>query len=103
MLRDRLLSPYQHGTSLVHRLPAGAKLGLAVAGVVATVLLPRGSGWAYAALGTLALALAVAARLDLRRLGLSLALLEPFVLGIALLALLRPVKSWSNKELQVAS
>ena len=90
MLRDRLLSPYQHGTSLVHRLPAGAKLGLAVAGVVATVLLPRGSGWAYAALGTLALALAVAARLDLRRLGLSLALLEPFVLGIALLALLRP-------------
>ena len=90
MLRDQVLSRYQHRSSVVHRWPAGAKLALTCACVVAVVAVPRGSWPVYGALGGAALALALVARLDLRRLGLTLLLLEPFVLGIALLALLRP-------------
>ena len=45
MLRDRLLSPYQHGVSRVHGWPPGHKLAAALAGVLLVVLLPRGA-WA---------------------------------------------------------
>ena len=90
MLRDRLLRPYQHGTSAVHRLPAAAKLLVAVGCVLLVVLLPRDAWWAYAAIAAALLALAAASRADLQAMFLRLLLLEPFVLGIALLALLRP-------------
>jgi len=74
----------------VHRLPAGAKLAAAVACILLVVLLPRTAWPAY---GIVAAGLVVLARLaaaDLRQLLLRLLLLEPFVIGIALLALLRP-------------
>lgn len=90
MLRDRLLSPYQHGVSRVHGWSPGRKLGAALVGVVLVVLLPRGAWAAYAATAFGLLAVALAARLDLRQLGLRVLLVEPFVIGIALLALLRP-------------
>lgn len=90
MLRDRLLSPYQHGVSRVHGCSPGRKLGAALVGVVLVVLLPRGAWAAYAATAAGLLAVALAARLDLRQLGLRVLLVEPFVIGIALLALLRP-------------
>jgi cobalt/nickel transport system permease protein len=90
MLRDRLLSPYQHGVSRVHEWSAGRKLGTALIGVVLVVLLPRGAWSAYAAAAAGLIAVALAARLDLRQLGLRVLLVEPFVIGIALLALLRP-------------
>jgi cobalt/nickel transport system permease protein len=90
VLRDRLLSPYQPGTSVGHRLPAGAKLAAALAAVLLVVLLPHGA-WPALLLVALALAaVALLARLDLRRLLLRLLLLEPLVLGIAALALLQP-------------
>ena len=90
MLRDRFLSPYQHGSSAVHRLPAGAKLLAAVGAVLVIVLLPRDAWWAYAGIASGLVAIALAARADLRAMLVRLLLLEPFVLGIALLALLRP-------------
>ena len=90
MLRDRLLSPYQHGASAVHRLPAGAKLLAAVACILLVVLLPRDAWGAHAAVAAGLVGIALAARADLRGMLLRLLLLEPFVLGIALLALLRP-------------
>lgn len=90
MLRDRVLSPYQHGSSAVHRLPAGAKLAAAVACILLIVLLPRTAWWAYAAIGALLVVLAFITRANLRQMLVRLLLLEPFVLGIALLALLRP-------------
>lgn len=90
MLRDRLLSPYQHGASAIHRLPAGVKLAAAVGIVLLTVLLPRAAWPAHAAVAALLLAVALAARAALRPMLLRLLLLEPFVLGVALLALLRP-------------
>ena len=90
MLRDRVLSPYQHGSSAVHRLPAGAKLAAAVACILLIVLLPRTAWWAYAAIGALLVVLAFITRANLRQMLVRLLLLEPFVLGVALLALLRP-------------
>jgi cobalt/nickel transport system permease protein len=90
VLRDRILSPYQHGSSAVHRLPAGAKLAAAVACILLIVLLPRTAWRAYAAIGALLVVLAFITRASLRQMLLRLLLLEPFVLGIALLALLRP-------------
>lgn len=90
MLRDRVLSPYQHGSSAVHRLPAGAKLAAAIACILLVVLLPRTAWWAHAAIAAVLVGVALVARAKLRPMLVRLLLLEPFVLGIALLALLRP-------------
>ncbi len=90
MLRDRLLRPYQHGSSAVHRLPAAVKLLAAISCVLLVVLLPRTTWWAYAAIAIGLIAISLAARADLRGMLVRLLLLEPFVLGIALLALLKP-------------
>ncbi len=90
MLRDRLLSPYQHGSSPLHGWSPGVKLGAALAIVLLVVLLPNGAWAAYAVVAIALLAGALAARLDLRQLALRVLLVEPLVIGIALLALLRP-------------
>jgi len=90
VLRDRFLSPYLHGLSAVHRLPAGFKLATAVGCVLLVVLLPRGAWWAHAVVAAGLVVVAAASRANLRGMLLRLLLLEPFVLGIALLALLKP-------------
>jgi cobalt/nickel transport system permease protein len=90
VLRDRVLSPYEHRSSVIHRLPAAAKLAAAVVIVLLVVALPRNAWPAYGAVAAALLALALLARADLARLLVRLLLLEPFVLGIALLALLQP-------------
>lgn len=90
MLRDRFLSPYQHGSSAVHRLPAGAKLAAAIGCVLLVVMLPRSAWWAYATIALGLVGIALLARAELRQMLVRLLLLEPFVLGIAVLALLRP-------------
>ena len=80
---SRLQSP-------VHRLAAGSKLSGALLVLLTTILLPaRFEGW----LGGIAALLAVVAilsRIPLRFLGLRLLMLEPFVLGVALLSLFQP-------------
>jgi len=90
VLRDRLLSPYQHGASRVHGWSPGFKLGGALACVLLVVLLPHGAWAAYGSIAAGLLVIALAARLELRQLALRVLLVEPFVIGIALLALLRP-------------
>ncbi|HSW32663.1 MAG TPA: cobalt ECF transporter T component CbiQ [Steroidobacteraceae bacterium] len=89
-LRDRLLSPYQHGSSRVHRLPAAPKFAAALACVVLIVLLPRGAWLAHGVIAIGLATIALVAGSDLRQLAVRLLLLEPFVIGVALLALLRP-------------
>lgn len=74
----------------VRRLPAGPALAVAVLAVVGVVCLPREAWAAYAAvgagLGIATWALRVPPARALRR----LVLVEPFVLGVALLSLLQP-------------
>ena len=82
-----LFSPYQHRASAVHRMPAAAKLGLALATVLTTVALPRSAWPAFAALAVLILLVALESRVSLAALLRRLILVEPFVLGIALLSL----------------
>ena len=84
---DRLLSPYHHGASPVHRLPAMPKAALAVALVVTVVLLPRDAWTGYAACGAFLGLVAALSRLPARGLARRILLLEPFVLGVAALSL----------------
>ena len=90
MIRERLLSPYQHGASVLHRLPPGLKLGAALACSLFIVLLPRNAWGLHLAIAAGLAAIAIASRASLRQLLLRLLLVEPIVIGIALLALLRP-------------
>jgi cobalt/nickel transport system permease protein len=86
---------YAPTTSLLRRLPAGLKFALALAVVLAASLLPRHLA-PYLALpaGVVLLAIPLA-RLPLWPLARRILLLEPFVLGVALLAFFRPLPAGS--------
>jgi cobalt/nickel transport system permease protein len=71
------------------RVPAGARLALALATVVAVVALPRGAWLAYGAAATAVLAAALVARVRLRDVGRRLLVAAPFVGGVAGLAFLQ--------------
>jgi cobalt/nickel transport system permease protein len=86
----RLLTPYRAGDSPVHRLPAGPKLLLALAGILGVVLLPRFAWPAYAVAAGVIVAVAMLSRVPARYLLSRLLMLEPFALGVALLALFPP-------------
>lgn len=88
-MRDELLNPYRHRASLIHRLPASAKVLGASMAVLACVLLPRTAWPAYAGLGAGLLVVAAFSSVPAWHLGRRLLLAEPFAIGIALLALLQ--------------
>jgi cobalt/nickel transport system permease protein len=89
-MHDRLLTPYHHGESRVHRLPAGVKVACAAALVMTVVLLPRDAWTGYAACAAVLALVAALARLPARALARRILLLEPFVLGVAALSLAQP-------------
>jgi cobalt/nickel transport system permease protein len=81
------LRSYSHLDSPVHRAPASAKLLAVLALVLAIALVPVGrAGWVAVALLGLA-AVARAARIPLSAFVARVAIAEPFVLGVAVLAL----------------
>jgi cobalt/nickel transport system permease protein len=89
-MNNRFLDPYSHTDSPIRRLPASVKLGAAFAGVLLLVLVPV-TQLAYMAAYALALALvAAASRIPPAFLIRRTLLLEPFVLGVALLAWFQP-------------
>jgi cobalt/nickel transport system permease protein len=88
-MADRLLSPYHHRASPVHRGPAGVKVGGAMAVVLAVVLLPRAAWTVYLAGGAVLAGLAALSRVPPRALLRRVLLLEPFVIGVAALSLLQ--------------
>lgn len=86
-MRPDFLDRYSRLDSVVHRLPAGVKLVVAVALVVVLVL-TRQFQWAVFLAAAIFLAcVAILSRIPLRFIILRLLWLEPFVLAIALLAL----------------
>jgi cobalt/nickel transport system permease protein len=89
-MHHALLDPYQNRHSAIHRLPAGVKAGGALLSVLAIVLLPRTAWPAYAAAAALLLLLAGLSRIPAGALTRRMLLVEPFVLGIALLSLFQP-------------
>lgn len=88
-MRHRLLSPYQHRESPIHRLPATVKLIGTLVFVFAVVLLPLDAWPMYALGGASLLLIAASSRLPAPELARKLLWVEPFALGVALLSLLQ--------------
>jgi cobalt/nickel transport system permease protein len=86
-MRHDFLDRHSRSDSAVHRVPAGIKLATALLLIVAIVILPVSCGaWFAPAL----MAVAVLSRLPAGYVVTRLLLLEPFVLGVAVLAWLQP-------------
>ena len=86
----RLLHNHSRGDSSVHRLPAALKLGAALALVLVTVLLPRTQIVGLLAVAAVLILIAAASRLPAWFLLKRMLLLEPLVLGVAVLMLFQP-------------
>ncbi len=84
------LDRYSRLDSPLHRLGAGTKLGCALAMVIAVILLPPARPVLLLVPTALLLTVAAVSRIPGRFLVRRLILLEPFVLGVAILALFGP-------------
>ena len=89
-MRHDFLDRYARLDTPVHRLPAALKLTAAVSLVVTALLLPPSRPIFLAAMALFLLAVAWIGRIPRRFLVWRLFLLEPFVLGVAILALFGP-------------
>ncbi len=89
-MRHAFLDKWSRLDSPVHRLPAAAKLALALASVLALVSVPRSWVWFFAAFALGLVLVAGASRIPPGFLLRRLVLLEPFVLGVALLSFMQP-------------
>ncbi|MCX6991659.1 MAG: cobalt ECF transporter T component CbiQ [Kiritimatiellaeota bacterium] len=81
---------YSRLNSPVHRLPTGLKLITALAFLLATILLPAPWIGGFALIAFILLGLAAVSRIPPGFLASRLLMLEPFVLGIAILSLFQP-------------
>ncbi len=89
-MRHDFLDRYSRLDSPVHRLPAAVKLVGALALVAALLLVPPSAPIYLGVAAVLVLAVAVLSRVPASFLARRLLLLEPFVLGVAILALFQP-------------
>ena len=76
--------------SPVHRLPAPLKFAAALALVLTTILLPKSQPFGLGVVATVLILVAIVSRIPFLFLLKRLLLLEPFVLGVAVLALFQP-------------
>jgi cobalt/nickel transport system permease protein len=93
-MRHDFLDRHARLETPVHRLPAALKLAAALSLVITVLLLPPSRPAWLAAVAVFLLAVAVVGRIPWRFLAWRLVLLEPFVLGVAILALFGP-GGWS--------
>jgi cobalt/nickel transport system permease protein len=89
-MRHDFLDRYSRMDSPVHRLPASVKLAAALAMVAAVLLVPQSRPLLLGILAAVLLAVAAISRIPWPFLLRRVAMLEPFVLGVAILALLGP-------------
>lgn len=89
-MRTDLLEPHRRIDSPVHRAAAPLKLAVAIGLVLAVVLSPRTAVAPLLAVAGVVAVLAALSRVPWRFLLFRIALVEPFVLGTALLALFEP-------------
>jgi cobalt/nickel transport system permease protein len=89
-MRHDFLDRYSRLNSPIHRLPAAAKLALALALVAATLLLSPSRPMLLGGMAAFLLAVAGLSRIPWWFLLRRLVLLEAFVLGVAILALFQP-------------
>ena len=86
----RLLHNHSRGDSLIHRQPAALKMCAALALVLVTVLLPRTQIAALLAVAAVLILIAAASRMPAWFLMKRMLLLEPLVIGVAVLMLFQP-------------
>ena len=86
-MRHDFMDRYSRLDSPVHRLPASLKLGAALALVVAVLFLPRSRPALLGPVAIVLVAVAALSRVPWTFLARRVILLEPFVLGVAVLAL----------------
>ncbi len=100
-MRPDFLDRHSRSDSIVHRLPAGAKLALALALIFLVLLCPAERALLLVLPLAALLAIAALSRIPPGFLLRRMALLEPFVLGVALLAVFQP-GGWQHMLLLVA-
>lgn len=89
-MRHDFLDHYSRLDSPIHRLRADTKLAIALAIVLTTALLPGLFTLYFVTVAALLVIVAATSRVPARFLATRLLLLEPLVLGVAVLALLQP-------------
>ena len=89
-MKHNFLDRYSRLDSGIHRQPAGLKLALALAVALTVVSAPRTAWLFFGVISLVLLTLAGISRLPVMFLLRRLLLLEPVVLGIAILSLLQP-------------
>jgi cobalt/nickel transport system permease protein len=89
-MRHDFLDRYSRLDSPIHRLGAGSKLATALGLVVLAVLVPPSQPAALGALAAVLVVIAGLSRIPWSFLAWRVILLEPFVLGVAVLALFQP-------------
>jgi cobalt/nickel transport system permease protein len=90
LMQADYLDHYSRLDSPIHRLPASIKLAAAVALILAMVLLPMRLRLYLLLPAILLIAIALLSRIPMRFLVRRVLTLEPFVLGVAVLALFQP-------------
>jgi len=76
--------------SPIHRAPAGLKLAFALLGLLTVILAPVSPGVFFGVIALVLVAIAAASRVPPVFLAKRLLMLEPFVIGVAVLSLLQP-------------
>jgi len=89
-MRHDFLDRYSRLDSPVHRIPASVKFAAALLLVIALVVTPLSERWFFAVAAVFLVVAAIVSRVPLSFIGKRLLLLEPFVLGVGILMLLRP-------------
>ncbi|MBM3888769.1 MAG: cobalt ECF transporter T component CbiQ [Verrucomicrobia bacterium] len=90
MVRLDFFDYHSRSDSPIHRAPAAAKLAVAVALLLGTVLCPMTQPLGFAAVAAVLIVVAALSRIPAAFLVKRLLLLEPFALGVALLTLFQP-------------
>lgn len=84
------LDKYSRLDSVIHRLPAGAKLLVTVGLLLVIITLPMRLAWGFAVIALLLVAVAALSRIPPRFIVRRVLTMEVFVLGVAVLALFQP-------------
>ncbi len=84
------LHDHDRSNSLVHRLPAALKFAVAIGLMLTTILLPRTPSVGLSVVASVLIVIAIISRIPALFLLKRLLLLEPLVIGVAVLMLLQP-------------
>lgn len=89
-MRHDFLDRFSRLESPIHRLPTAVKLGGSLCIIAALIASPLSYSWFFVVAGGLLILLTALSRIPWKFIVRRLLLLEPFVLGIAVMALLQP-------------